>query len=195
MKISRLIFGLLATSSFALAEDLALPMADPSGTSFGGPQELLTPTVIIKPPIPGASSVPADRPDARELAILEMERRIIENQFRYDIAQAHRSGTATELKKVIIMNGPVDASISRAAKPPTAVGNKVTLIGLAPSVEVSKNLEQFFGVPMTPARERQLLEAVKSQLASTPDKAGMDVSIAGWWPAEGVMAVSVMPKG
>ena len=59
---------------------------------------------------------------------------------------------------------------------------------------VGKSLEQFFGAPMTPEREKALLENVKSQLAGK-DKPQMDVRIAGWWPDEGVMAVSVVPRG
>jgi len=195
VRLTSLFLGIFATSSIALAEDLTLPMEGPATTAEAG-AETLTPTLIIKPPVVGAVSVPSARPDdARELALLEMERQIVEDILRSEIAMAHRSGNSTELKQVIIMNGPVDAAISRAARPPAASAGKVALIGLPPSVAASKNLDQFFGVPMTPDRERELLETVKIQLASAPDKAGMDVRIAGWWPAEGVMAVSVMPKG
>jgi len=197
LQIKSILLGILATSSLALAEDLTLPMADPSG-GFSAPTEALQPTVIIKPPpLPGAAIAPAPEAmpdDARELALLEMERQIIENQVRFEIAHAHRTGNSTELKRVIIVNGPMDAAMSRAAKAPTATENKVALIGLPDSVAVSKNLEQFFGVPMTPDREKELLQTVKTQLAGISKNAGMDVRIAGWWPAEGVMAVSVMPN-
>lgn len=185
--------GMVAAASFALAEDLPLPQQGPvSMRTEGG---FIKPTVIIKPPSSGLVTVPSAKPDdARELAILEMERQLIEDMVRHQIALAHATGNATALKQIILMNGPVDATVSRSPKPPEAPAGKVTLIGLAPNEGVSKNLESFFGAPVTPDSERQLLETVKEQLALGAKSPGVEVHIAGWWPEEGVMAVSVMPR-
>jgi hypothetical protein len=90
------------------------------------------------------------------------------------------------------MQGPVDPSVFRAAKPPSTIEGKVAIIGLKHDDAVVKNLEQFFGVPMTSEREKQLLETVKTQMAGK-NASGMDVKVAGWWPKEGVMALALVP--
>lgn len=173
----------------------------------------ITVTVPAAKPEPAAVAAPAPAPEpayvptmrvpveqndeVRELAILERERRLIEEQARHEIAIAYATGNASALKQVILMSGPVDAAVSRAAKPPTVAEGRVALIGLEKDAVVGKNLEHFFGAPMTPDREKELLDAVKTQLAGNgKDKAksGFQVRIAGWWPDEGVMAVSVMPE-
>lgn len=174
--------------------------------------EMIRPTVVIKPP-------PADAPVAvapvkeekevlphvtiggvynpgktpRELAQAEIERRNQEKAIRQQIAEAHVNGSTTQLRQVIVMSGPVDTSVGRSPTPPSASGQgtKVTLIGIAGNDAVIKNLEPFFGTPVTPDSEKRLIEAVKTDIAGK----GMDVRIAGWWPEEGVMAVSVVPKG
>jgi hypothetical protein len=195
MNIRQLIPCLILASSALLAEDLPLPAFD-SSPATAPSQEMLRPTVIIKPPAIGIVTAPTVKPDdARELALLEMERQIIETTLRMQIAQAHRNGKSMELKQLILMGGPVDAAISRAAKPPVAPEGKLALIGLPQSVVVTRHLDQFFGAPMTPAAEKQLIETVKSQLAGTAEKSNLDVRIAGWWPLEGVLAVSVVPRG
>ncbi len=186
--ISRLLlFGLALTSaSLVLAEDLPLPTMEPQSDGSA----LLKPTISIKPP--GAALV-AKPESAKELAIIEMERQIIEDQTHRMIAEASRLGNSSALKQIILMNGPVDAAISRAAKPPQAPAGKVSLIGLAKNEVVSKSVESFFGAPMTPESEKALLEMVKTQLVSK-EKPNVEVRVAGWWPNEGVMAVSVMPR-
>ncbi|OAI56600.1 hypothetical protein AYO49_03955 [Verrucomicrobiaceae bacterium SCGC AG-212-N21] len=163
------------------------------------------PTMVIKPPASGPIVVPPRMIEPRMIAprmvevtneetILQLERRLIEEQVRRRIAVAYASGKASALKKLIVMSGPVDASVSRAAKPPKVAGGQVALVGLDKGTVVTKNLEQFFGAPMTPDREQELIDSVKSQLADK-DMSKVDVHIAGWWPVEGVMAVSVVPKG
>ena len=181
---------LVVSSSLAKAEDLPLPQSGPLPSGEGG---MLKPTVVIKPPA-GGRAVARTPESAAELAIIEMERGIVEEQTHKLIAEAAKSGNATALKKIILMSGPIDPAISRALRPPTAPANRVAVIGLAPSEKVSKSVEQFFGVVITPDSEKALLDTVKAQLASA-DKAAVDVRIAGWWPKEGVMAVSVVPRG
>lgn len=180
---------IVVSASLAMAEDLPLPQQGPIPSREGG---LMKPTRVIKPPVGGPAVATAPE-SAAELAIIEMERGIVEEQTHKLIAEAAKSGNATALKKLILMSGPIDPAVSRALKPPTAPANRVALIGLAPSETVSKSVEQFFGVVITPDSEKALLDTVKAQLAST-DKANVDVRIAGWWPKEGVMAVSVVPK-
>lgn len=186
--------GILGFLSFSLAlaagEDLPLPQAGPLPSRDSG--AMLKPTVVIKPPTKGAAMKAPD--SAAELAIIELERGIVEEQTHKLIAEATKTGKTTELKKLILMSGPIDPAISRALQPPTTGSNRVALIGLAPSEKVSQSVEQFFGVPVTSDSEKALIETVKSQLVSK-EKAGFDVRIAGWWPKEGVMAVSVVPKG
>lgn len=124
----------------------------------------------------------------------EIERRSQERMIRQQIADDHVNGSSTQLRQVIVMSGPVDSSVGRSPTPPPMNAtdtSKVSLIGIAANDAVVKNLEPFFGVPMTPDSEQRLLEAVKSQIGAKD----MDVRIAGWWPKEGVMAVSVNQKG
>lgn len=188
-----LIAGIAFAASFALAEDLALPQQGPVPVREDA--GLLRPSVVIKAPAGGPITVPALKPDeAQELAILEMERQLIEDQVRRQIASANTAGNASALKQLIVMGGPMDAAVSRAAKPPTVPEGRVTLIGMEKDAVVSKSLEHFFGVPMTPDREKQLLDTVKTQLAGK-DKPKVEVRISGWWPDEGVMTVSVVTKG
>lgn len=185
------ICGFLSLSvALVVGEDLPLPKSGPLPARESG--GLLKPTVVIKPP-GGRPAVKA--PDtAAELAIIELERGIVEEQTHKLIAEAAKTGKTTELKKLILMNGPIDPAISRALKPPTTGSNRVAHIGLAPSERVSRSVEQFFGAPVTPDSEKALIETVKAQLAGK-EKADFDVRIAGWWPKEGVIAVSVVPKG
>jgi hypothetical protein len=186
---------LALTASFALADDLPLPQ--PSLLPVREETRLEKPSAIIKAPAIGLIVVPESPQNttaAREAAILETERRVIEEEVQKQILFAYAIGNSSALKQLILLAGPVDAAISRAAKPPTAPDGALALIGLEEGAVVDKSLEQFFGAPMTPDREKALLENVKSQLAGK-DKPQMDVRIAGWWPAEGVMAVSVVPRG
>lgn len=151
------------------------------------------PSATIKPPSV-AKSTQGPQIDAREQALLEMERSLIEEQARRQIAEAAKRGDATDLKQLIVMLGPMDVKLSRAATPPVTPDGKLAIIGLKSNEKVGKSLEQFFGAPLTPDREKELLETVKSQLAGKGQEL-MNVSVAGWWPKEGVMAVSLMPKG
>jgi hypothetical protein len=188
--------GLAFAAGFALADDLPLPQPNmlPVREESAG---LEKPSAIIKGPEAGPIVVPEKKPvvaDAREAAILETERRVIEEEVQKQILFAYAIGNSSALKQLILLAGPVDAAISRAAKPPTAPNGALALIGLEEGAVVGKSLEQFFGAPMTPDREKALLENVKTQLAGK-NKAQMDVRIAGWWPDEGVMAVSVVPRG
>lgn len=153
----------------------------------------LTPTLIIKPPISKPIIVPSTPEQrAQEVAILELERKLVEQQVRRQIAEAHQNGTTQKLKQLIVMNGPVDFSVSRAPKPPEHGAQKVALVGINDK-DVAQSVESFFGAPMTPESEQAILETVKQQLATgKPGEKPMQVRVAGWWPAEGVMAVSVV---
>ena len=162
--------------------------------SSGG-EELLKPTMIIRPPSTGPISVPAaNKSENPEMAILRLERQIIEAQVQKQIAFAHQNGKASELKQLIVMSGPMDVSVSRSAKPPVTPEGKVALIGLPDSEVVGRSVEEFFGAPMTPEREKALLDTVKTNLADGKASSNVDVRIAGWWPNEGVMAVTVVPR-
>ncbi len=151
------------------------------------------PSATIKPPSV-AKATQGPQIDAREQALLEMERSLIEEQARRQIAEAAKQGNATDLKQLIVMLGPMDVKLSHAAKPPVGPEGKLAIIGLKSNEKVGKSLEQFFGAPLTPEREKELLETVKTQLAGQ-GREPMNVSVAGWWPKEGVMAVSLVPKG
>lgn len=174
---------LFSLAGIASAEDLPLPKIGPLPSN--GDDSMLKPTVIIRPPVAGAPKA-AKPTDAREEALKEMERQLLEDQ-------AAKSDNSAGLRQLIVMQGPVDAAVFRAPKPPAAIEGKVTIIGLARDEKVVKNLEQFFGVPLTTEREKQLLETVKTQMAGKT-ALGMDVKVAGWWPKEGVMAVTLVPR-
>ena len=143
------------------------------------------PTVIIRPPVASPSTI-AKPVDAREEALREMERQILQ-------AQATKAGDVNFLRQLIVMQGPVDAKIFKSPKPPASILGKVAIIGLKSDEKVVKNLEAFFGAPVTTEREKLILETVKSQFAGQ-QAAGMEVKIAGWWPKEGVMAVTFVPR-
>jgi hypothetical protein len=176
-------------AAFVAAEEPPLPsMSPPPGRDDG----LSKPTAIIKPP--ASSSAKSAVIDARELALQAMELQFIEEQTRKQLAAAAKQGDSAALKQLIVMLGPVDAAVSRSPSPPATQQGRIALIGLKGGDKVSKSLEEFFGAPLTPEREKQLLETVKTQLASK-DQPAMDVRVAGWWPKEGVMAVSVVPRG
>jgi len=145
------------------------------------------PTVVIK--VPGAGAAKAAPVNAKEAALQEMEREILQ-------AQAAKHGDVSALRQLIVVQGPVDAALFKSPKPPVKIEGKVAVIGLKTDEKVVKNLEALFGVPVTTEREKQILETVKSQFAGTGKQSGpMEAKIAGWWPKEGVMAVALVPKG
>lgn len=191
-----LILPILASFCPLLAEDLALPVQETTPVRVEEPKAL-APNAIIRPPSSGPVTVSApNKQQAAEKAILEMERQLIAAQARRQITEAQQSGNPLELKQLIVVNGPMDTALSSAPKPPAGDSeSKVALIGLPGNEKATKSLEGFFGAPMTPEREKKLLETVRSQFASSKEMADMEVSIAGWWPEQGVMAVSVAPKG
>jgi hypothetical protein len=168
----------------------------PMVTEPSGPER---PTLTIKPPAIGKVVVPttpaplvAEADQDVDAKLQALERQLVEVEARRQIAMAHRDGKSSPLKRLIVVSGPMDTAVSRSANAP-ASKEKVALIGLKDS-EVRKRVEQFFGAPMTPDREKALLETVKTQLATGKDQGGLEVNLAGWWPAEGVMAVSVTQK-
>jgi hypothetical protein len=188
--------GFLLSASFVLADELPLPQPGMLPVREEQPG-LEKPSAIIKPPASGVIVVPMQAPvvdAAREQAILETERRVIEEEVQKQILFAQAIGNPSLLKQLILVAGPIDAAVCRAAKPPAAPAGAVAFIGLEKDAVVGKSLEKFFGAPMTSDREKALLELVKKQLAGK-DKPLVDVRIAGWWPDEGVMAVSVVPRG
>ncbi|HEY2573467.1 MAG TPA: hypothetical protein VGH65_05330 [Verrucomicrobiaceae bacterium] len=182
------VFSLAALGA---AQDLPLPSNVPPPGKIES-SVLVKPTIIVKPP--GAK--PAAKPeaaDARELALAAMEQALIADQKRKQIAAAAKQGDAAALKQLIVMAGPVDASVLNSPKPPVVPEGKVALIGLDGTAKVGTSLEKFFGAPLTPEREKQLLDTVKVQLAGG-NSATMEVKVAAWWPDEGVMAVTLVPK-
>lgn len=182
-------WGVLALPGLP-AQELPLPVADPAAVFVD--EGVLQPTTVIKPPLSRPVLVPANAMQReQEKAILALERKLVEEQARRRIAEAHQSGAAGALKQVIVVNGPMEPSLSRAGKPPQHGSGKVALVGIKDS-EVAKSLEGFFGAPMTPERERALLKTVKERLAVG---GGKEVRLAGWWPVEGVIAVSVLEGG
>jgi hypothetical protein len=180
----------LSLAAFAAAQDLPLPSTvPPPGTGDG----FVKPTIIVKPP----SAKPAAKPAAEsapELALAAMEQAIVKEQERKELAAAAKRGDAAALKQLIVMAGPVDAALLKSPKPPVVPEGRVALIGLDGSAKVGKSLDQFFGAPLTPEREKQLLDTVKSQFAGASSSA-MEVKVVAWWPNEGVMAVTLAPRG
>jgi hypothetical protein len=181
----------LSLAAFVAAQDLPLPSTVPPPGSGSG-TGIVKPTIIVKPPV----SVPVARPKAEtapELALEAMERALIEEQTRKKVAEAAKRGDAAALKQLIVMAGPVDAALLKSPKPPVVPEGRVALIGLDGGATVGKSLDQFFGAPLTPEREKQLLDTVKAQLAGgNPSK--MEVKVVAWWPNEGVMAVTLAPR-
>ena len=174
---------------FVTAQDLPLPQP---GSAPEGGSGFVKPTVTIKPPAI-APAAPKKIDDAREAAIRAMEQELLRAQEIKQVAAAAKQGDATALRQLIVMAGPVDASILKSPKPPAAIEGRVALIGLSGGEKATKSLEQFFGAPLTPEREKQLLETVRSELAVKG--IAMDAKVAGWWPNEGVMAVTLVPRG
>lgn len=152
------------------------------------------PTAVVKPPPIGPVVVPmVTEREKEEQLVAEKERQIIDQMLRRKIALAHATGKAGEIKRVILMNGPGDTLMSLAATAPTGTADRLELIGLEPNAAVSKQLDGFFGSPMTPESEQRLLETVRTQLTAANGKGMPHVRLAGWWPEEGVIAVSVIP--
>lgn len=179
-----------------MAEDLALPVQGNAPVRIEEPKAL-APNATIRPPSKGPVTVAApNKQQTKEAAILEIERQLIAAEARRQLTQSQQSGNTVSLKQLIVVNGSMDTALSQAPKPPAAsTDGKVALIGLPGNDKATKSLEGFFGAPMTAESEKKLLEAVRSQFAGSMETADMEVSIAGWWPEQGVMAVSVAPKG
>src|SRR4051812_11940174 len=118
--------GFALVASFALADDLPLPkqgfpvMREPSSG-------LQMPSAVIRPPVSEPIVVPERKPKvvAEETRILNLERQLIEEQVRRQIAEPYATGNASRLKQIILMSGPVDAAVSRAAKPPVVADGQV----------------------------------------------------------------------
>ncbi len=193
MRYLALIFSTFLTANFACAQDLPLPQQAPLPVFQGSGRAMEKPNAVIKPPAIGPIVVPqVTAREQEEQAIAEKERQIIDQMLRRKIAMAHATGKAGEIKRVILMNGPSDTLLSLSSTAPTAKAGKLELVGLEPNAAVSKQLDGFFGSPMTPESEQRLLETVRTQLTAANGKGGMpSVRLAGWWPEEGVIAVSV----
>lgn len=160
----------------------------PPGAGTG----LAKPTIIVKPPV----AKPVAKPQlvtAPELALATMEQALIGEQKRQQIAAAAKRGDVAALKQLIVMAGPVDSTLLKSPKPPVVPDGRVALIGMDGGAKVGKSLDQFFGAPLTPEREKQLFDAVKTQLAGGNPSA-MEVKVVAWWPEEGVMAVTLAPR-
>src|SRR5690242_15742943 len=113
--------GFLLFASFAMADDLPLPQ--PGLLPVREEPVLEKPSAIIKAPASGVIVVPMQAPmvdPAREQAILETERRVIEEEVQKQILFAQAIGNPSLLKQLILVAGPIDAAVCRAAKPPVA---------------------------------------------------------------------------
>jgi len=183
------LIGLVGIAS--AQDDLPLPKSVPAPVSSGA---LLKPSLSVQPPSDGTGSPAEDPLDARTQALRAMEQKLIDDQIRRQMALEAQKGDASALKQLIVMLGPVDASLCRGPKPPVASKDRIALIGLAKGKMAIKSLDQFFGAPLTPQVQREILDNVKSQMAAK-GKPDVEVKVAGWWPTEGVMAVTVAPKG
>lgn len=179
----------LSLAAIVTAQDLPLPSNVPLPDTGTG---LVKPTIIAKPPV-AASVAKSKVESAPELAIAAMERALLEEQKRRQIAAAAKQGDVAALKQLIVMAGPVDAAMLKSPRPPVLSQGRVALIGMDGRAKVGKSLDQFFGAPLTPEREKQLFDAVKTQLAGGNPSA-MEVKIVAWWPNEGVMAVMLAPR-
>lgn len=131
------------------------------------PARLMKPTISIKPPS-------APKPAA---------------------AVAVTAATAqpqVTLKRLVVMQGPVDKKIVQPELLPVGLNGPVTVLGMKAPQETIKSLESFFGVEMNESSEKKLLDAVRQGLAGSGSLKGK-VEKLGWWPQEGVMAVAVYP--
>jgi hypothetical protein len=182
-------FMILGLAASAAAQDLPLPEPAPPPAGESG---FAKPTVTIKPPVVTPSDVKRTD-DAREAAIRALEQQLLKAHEMKRVADAAKQGDTTALRQLIVMAGPVDLSILKSPRPPATIEGKVALIGVNGGAKATRSLEKFFGAPLTPEREQQLLETVRSELAA--NGTAMDVKVAGWWPEEGVMAVTMVPRG
>jgi hypothetical protein len=194
MPFRRLVFVIIGLAGIVSAQD-SLPLPKPNAPPVRGvPGGLLKPSMVVRPPVVGDPAGPEALPqDARAQALLEMEKKLIQEQSRKQVADEAKKGSASALKQLIVMLGPVDEKLGRSPKPPVTFKDQIALIGLDEGKVASKSLDQFFGTPLTPELQAKLLDSVKTQMAGK-DMAKVEVTVAGWWPEEGVMAVSVVPK-
>jgi hypothetical protein len=197
--IRTLILSTFLAINSGFAEDLPLPLPLPSPGALPkiqtGATGLEKPNLVIRPPGAGVIVVPqvTDR-EKQEQAIAEKECQLIDEMLRRQIALAHATGKAGAIKRVILVSGPGDAALSQASAAPLATAGRLELIGIEPNAGVTKQLDSFFGSPMTPESEQRLLQTVKTQLTAEKGKDNLSVRLAGWWPEEGVVAVSVVPE-
>ncbi|QIF01136.1 hypothetical protein [Roseimicrobium sp. ORNL1] len=149
---------------------------------------------MIKPPTKSVIVVPeVTEMEKQDRIVAEKERQLIDAMLRRQIALAHATGKAGEIKRVILVSGAGDAALSQATSAPATAG-RLELIGIEPNAGVTKQLDSFFGSPLTPESEQRLLQTVKMQLTADKGKDNLNVRLAGWWPEEGVVAVSVVPE-
>jgi hypothetical protein len=196
--IRTLIFSTFLALNSVYAEDLPLPLPLPQGSPLptvpSAPTSLEKPNLVIKVPTAGVITVPVvTEKEKQDKMVAEKERQFIDEMLRRQIALAHATGKASEIKRVILVSDAGDAAISQAASAPATAG-RLELIGIEPNAGVTKQLDSFFGSPLTPESEQRLLQTVKTQLTAEKGKDNLNVRLAGWWPEEGVVAVSVVPE-
>ena len=178
VKLARSSLVLAAATALSWAEEpLPLPSFEPAlplpsvqplpEVPQEAPARLMKPTISIKPP---SAPKPATPVTARSVA-----------------AQPQ-----VTLKRLIVMQGPVDKKIVQPDLLPVGRNGPVTVLGMKAPQETIKSLESFFGVEMNESSEKKLLDAVRKGLAGSQSSAGK-VEKLGWWPQEGVMAVAVYP--
>jgi hypothetical protein len=196
--IRAFIFSTFLALNSVYSEDLPLPLplpeTGPLPTVQSGARNLEKPSLVIKVPTTGVIVVPQiTEKEKQDKLVAEKERQFIDEMLRRQIALAHATGKAGEIKRVILVSGAGDAALSQAASAPATAG-RLELIGIEPNAGVTKQLDAFFGSPMTPESEQRLLQTVKMQLTAEKGQDNLHVRLAGWWPEEGVVAVSVVPE-
>ena len=197
--IRTLILSTFLALNSVYSEDLPLPLPLPDVAPLpavqSGSTRLEKPNLVIKPPGSGIIVVPqVTEREKQDQIVAEKERQLIDGMLRRQIALAHATGRAGEIKRVILVSGAGDVALGQASTAPVATASRLELIGIEPNAGVTKQLDSFFGSPLTPESEQRLLQTVKTQLTAEKGKDNLSVRLAGWWPEEGVVAVSVIPE-
>ena len=198
LRLVRLILPacVLLLAALTRGQDLPLPQQGPLPAGpeapVADPTRLLKPTKSIKPPLPQALVVTPSRGSTEQL--LTAEQKLLGDKLAALAGQrAREAGATAALKRLVLVQGPLPPKQDRSVLPPaTAKGQSLTLVGINAPKEMVQGLEQFFGAALTPDNEKKLLETVRKGLAGTAEQ-GRKVEVLGWWPQEGVMAVSVSP--
>lgn len=165
----------------------------------------MKPTVVVKaPPIPGTIQVPQEETQKAiakadptlEQQILRMERQIVVAQIERRIQEQAKQGESRELKQLLLVSDEVADELHQATPPEFESQDKIATLGFVtrPSDGDYVSVEGFIGTHITPESERELLKKVEAELNSDEARKKVNVSVAGWWPEAGVLAVRVAPQ-